>query len=423
MEEKKQIKISLKTAVILSIIGIIVLVGLVYFAIFRTKRVTNIEYYKGKYYITTDHSSYNEKPFLENKDWRIINSYAEYLNLCIKIDKHLINQTDNWYEFSNYASYKKSYTEAEDSLDFKKMDRMMKRLNEEMENIKEEYKIQYDRRYTNWYESIPEEKFNSEFFETHNLLLIDIYKIHAVLHRADLTSFSVNDNTAKISFCTEYGGLVSGGNGIIHYIVLDKNVNNVKLDISSKNTSTPGDAYKPIIYLYPTKELEVTVTLGKPENLTHTYPKYENSWNVLAKPNGDLIDLKTGRSQYSLYWEGINIINPNLTEGFVVEGKDTASFLEEKLAILGLTEREANEFIIYWLPKLESNIYNFIRFQTIEEINANMPLKIAPTPDTIIRVMMEFKPLNKIKNTTEQNLETPTRDGFVIVEWGGIEII
>ena len=41
---------------------------------------------------------------------------------------------------------------------------------------------------------------------------------------------------------------------------------------------------------------------------------------------------------------------------------------EEKLAILGLNEREAEEFIIYWLPKLESNKYNYIRFATEEEI-------------------------------------------------------
>ena len=77
--------------------------------------------------------------------------------------------------------------------------------------------------------------------------------------------------------------------------------------------------------------------------------------------------------------------------------KQFLPFLEEKLALLGLTEREANEFIIYWLPKLENNQYNFIRFQTIEEINKNMPLTVTPNPDSIIRVMMEFKALDKYK--------------------------
>ena len=179
---------------------------------------------------------------------------------------------------------------------------------------------------------------------------------------------------------------------------------------------------KPIIYLYPTEETKVTVKVGNPENLTHTYPKYENLWEVLAKPNGDLIDLKTGRNLYALYWEGKNEVKPNMKEGFIVKGEDTIKFLEEKLAILGLNEREQEEFIVYWLPKLESNKYNFISFQTMEEINENMPLEISPKPDTIIRVLMEFKGLEKEIEVKEQKLETPVREGFTVVEWGGTEI-
>ena len=37
--------------------------------------------------------------------------------------------------------------------------------------------------------------------------------------------------------------------------------------------------------------------------------------------------------------------------------------------MLGLNDREAEEFIVYWLPKLEENKYNLIRFETAEEIN------------------------------------------------------
>ena len=184
----------------------------------------------------------------------------------------------------------------------------------------------------------------------------------------------------------------------------------------------PEGVKKPIIYLYPTEETNVTVKVGNPENLTHTYPKYENSWEVLAKPNGDLIDLKTGRNLYALYWEGINTVEPNMEEGFIVKGEDTIKFLEEKLEILGLNEKEAEEFIVYWLPKLESNKYNFIRFQTMEEINKNMPLEITPKPDTLIRIVMEFKGLEKEIEVKEQKLEMPNREGFTAVEWGGTEI-
>lgn len=181
---------------------------------------------------------------------------------------------------------------------------------------------------------------------------------------------------------------------------------------------------KPIIYLYPTETTEVSVKLGNPEKLTCSYPKYkEEGWNVIAKPNGDLTDIETGRNLYSLYWEGKNEnAKMNMKEGFVVKGEDTIKFLEEKLEILGLNEKEAEEFIIYWLPKLEKNKYNYIRFATKEEINQNMPLEINPKPDTIIRILMEFKGLDKYIEIPEQKLDTPIREGFVAVEWGGTEL-
>ena len=179
---------------------------------------------------------------------------------------------------------------------------------------------------------------------------------------------------------------------------------------------------KPIIYLYPEKEEEITVKLKYPEKLTCSYPKYTNGWNVLAKPDGTLEDLETGKKLYSLYWEGEGTTKTNIHEGFILEGKDVAKFLEEKLEILGLTEREAEEFIIYWLPKLESNKYNYIRFASLEEINEYMPLEFSKEPDTLIRVLMQYKGLNSPIKVEEQKLETPERKGFVAVEWGGTEI-
>ena len=177
-------------------------------------------------------------------------------------------------------------------------------------------------------------------------------------------------------------------------------------------------AYKPLIYLYPTVDTKVNVKLGRSEALTSTYPKYKDSWNVLAKPTGELIDDK-GRSFYGLYWEGYNTIDVTFEDGFVVKKDDLIPFLEEKLSILGLTEREANEFIIYWLPKLEENEYNLIRFESIDKINKNMPLIINPKPDTVIRILMEYKKADKDTKVKTQALVTPVRKGFTVVEWGG----
>lgn len=192
--------------------------------------------------------------------------------------------------------------------------------------------------------------------------------------------------------------------------------------INSKGDEILAPA-KPIIYIYPEEETDVSVKLVNEKNILHTYPKYETSWEVEAKPNGDLIDKKTGRSLYALYWEGKNYnTSQDMNEGFVVKGQDTISFLEEKLEILGLNEREANEFIIYWLPQMENNKYNYIRFESIEKINEYMPLEIEPKPDSLIRVLMLFKPLEKEIQVNEQELVTPQRTGYTVVEWGGSKI-
>ncbi len=176
---------------------------------------------------------------------------------------------------------------------------------------------------------------------------------------------------------------------------------------------------KPLIYLYPDADMEVTVKLGNPNKLTTTYPKYNGGWEVLARRDGTLKDLKTNREIYGLYWEGIGTAKEVSEEGFVIKGDDTIEFLEDKLRILGLSDREANEFIIYWLPKLEHNKYNYIRFETLEEINEYMPLDINPKPDSLIRVIMDYKPLDKEIKVKEQKLITPKREGFTVVEWGG----
>lgn len=92
------------------------------------------------------------------------------------------------------------------------------------------------------------------------------------------------------------------------------------------------------------------------------------------------------------------------------------------MQILGLNEREIEEFIIYWLPILQKNEYNYIRFASSEETNKNMPLNVEPNPDTTIRVLMTYKGLKEPIDIKEQKLVTPNREGFTVVEWGGTEI-
>lgn len=52
----------------------------------------------------------------------------------------------------------------------------------------------------------------------------------------------------------------------------------------------PNVAYKPVIYIYPEKETEVSVSLDFDGKLTCTYPAYNNGWTVTASADGKLTD-------------------------------------------------------------------------------------------------------------------------------------
>ena len=187
----------------------------------------------------------------------------------------------------------------------------------------------------------------------------------------------------------------------------------------SPTSSQDHKMYKPVIYLYPEKETKVSVKVNIDGKLTCTYPEHgEGGWqNFTAKPDGTLIS-PDGKEYYCLYWEGVSAMTPDFSRGFCVKGEDTAAFLADILPQIGLSAREANEFIIYWLPILQENEYNLISFQN-EAYTSAAELEITPTPDSILRVFMAVKPLDAPVEIAPQEFEGFRRSGFTAVEWGG----
>jgi hypothetical protein len=74
----------------------------------------------------------------------------------------------------------------------------------------------------------------------------------------------------------------------------------------------------------------------------------------------------------------------------MVENQDIVPFLQEKLAYLGLTPKEYNEFIVYWRPQMKQYPWNFISFVG-QEYTSQAELFITPKPDQIQRVFMVFQ--------------------------------
>lgn len=189
--------------------------------------------------------------------------------------------------------------------------------------------------------------------------------------------------------------------------------------LSACRREEPVDA-KPVIYLYPEEETEICLRLDYDGELTCTYPAYGDGWTVTAAPDGTLRD-ESGQTYNYLYWEGVTQAEYDFSKGFCVPGGKTASFLEDALSRLGLTRREANEFIVYWLPRMEPSPYNLIAFQA-EAYTDHARLSVTPEPDSLLRVFMAWKPLKAPADLPAQELPTFDRTGFTVVEWGGAEL-
>ena len=198
---------------------------------------------------------------------------------------------------------------------------------------------------------------------------------------------------------------------------------------------TREKAYKPVLYLYPQEERQLAVTLDVEGELGTVYPAPERqvqteegpraSWTISAAPDGTLTDA-SGRTYPSLFWDGpVSLTSPE--QGFVVAREDAVPFLEEKLAQLGLSDKEAADFITYWAPRIRANEYTFVSFDAssyAQQVTYSFADEAGKqvVPDTFIRVFMTMRKAEASTVVTPQNFaSTPTRSGFTVVEWGGTE--
>ena len=218
-----------------------------------------------------------------------------------------------------------------------------------------------------------------------------------------------------------------------------KDVGDISEDLCTGNPGSSGwyDPYmtteeKPVIYLYPEENEEVEVKLTttiRDTNLIMTWPEPVKigdtyTWQVSAEPDGTIRDAAGNEYSY-LFWEADKYGEADFSKGWCVKGEDTAEFLRETLAEIGLTPEEYNEFIVYWTPRMQGNAYNIISFQG-SSYDEMFPLDIVTadgdTPDSMLRVMMAWKGVDEPVEMEPQEFETFDRKGFSVVEWGGTEI-
>lgn len=200
-----------------------------------------------------------------------------------------------------------------------------------------------------------------------------------------------------------------------------------RITYEKENIEKPNpETAKPVIYLYPEQETKVNVQLTFNGTLTSTYPTLPpEGWTVTAQPDGTLTD-EEGRSYRYLFWEGVADVDWKQDSGFLVKAEDAREFLEQSLTQLGLNELEQNDFITYWLPKLEKNGESFVTFAA-KQYTDNAVLTVTPQPDSVLRVQMLISKVDDsnraaFQKLPEQELPRFEREGFVLVEWGGTDL-
>jgi hypothetical protein len=183
---------------------------------------------------------------------------------------------------------------------------------------------------------------------------------------------------------------------------------------------------KPVIYLYPEVPTLVEVKVKPKGELTFSYPKHTNSWNILANPSGEL-SVNDKKYNY-LFWESeqrLTFADFDMMQGSIVDKEETISFLEKKLTEFGLNSKEQADFITFWGPQLTKNSSNFIHFVINEDASLFADLTIKPIPKSVYRIYLIFCDPKGLSNQsiTAQNLPKMDRTGFIALEWGGLEII
>lgn len=177
---------------------------------------------------------------------------------------------------------------------------------------------------------------------------------------------------------------------------------------------------KPVIYLYPPKEMDARVVVGLKGPMTKSEPAHGSTgWSVVARPDGFVVNKSDGKTYPNLYWEGFGVNYQTPKQGFVVEAARVDEWLTATLRQIGFTDRENREFREFWVPRLPSSGWIFITFVSQSDFDRDAPLRITPKPDAVYRIFMEWKPLAAPTAVEPLTLPKIIRRGFTVVEWGG----
>lgn len=205
-----------------------------------------------------------------------------------------------------------------------------------------------------------------------------------------------------------------------HAVVLSKNALGEYMVHERSDMFIGGGCGKPVVYLYPTKKTDVSVKVDADVKISVPHYDSRTGWqHVTAYPSGALT--YQGAAYDSLFWEGFGHgPYPPISKGTVVGQKDVVATIKRQLYAQGFNAKETADFLAYWQPKLPKTPYVRLSWLTTGQMNILAPLTITPQPTTVIRTFLDFEGLQTPVSLPAQSFTRPDRNGFTVVEWGGL---
>lgn len=193
-----------------------------------------------------------------------------------------------------------------------------------------------------------------------------------------------------------------------HEVTVDSNYLDLRIEAEAQMA-------KPNIYIYPEETVELDVSLEFPlgGTVTTSIPDYGTGWHVTVTPDG-MIDGKYGY----LFYESQNPDVFQYKYGWTVKNSGLEGFFRSNLSAYGFAGKEIEDFIEWWIPRLDAGCYD-IYPQTAKEIDPVVKLNFSMIPDSLQRLSYAVKEAPACKeHLAEPVIEPFERTGFSILEWG-----
>jgi len=175
---------------------------------------------------------------------------------------------------------------------------------------------------------------------------------------------------------------------------------------------------KPNIYIYPETDTNIEIYLDFPRGgyITESLPSYDDGWKINVSSEG-----RINGTYECLYYE---FNAPDLCQydyGWVVERENLEKFFRQNMEAYGFNDKEIDDFIDYWVPKLNKFKRYIIFPQLNEDISRVIQIRCSREIDTLFRLYYAIMGTNFIGvEITPPEIYPFERNGFTIVEWGVI---